>query len=239
MKLKIIYFVCCILISNTLHAQILLLKMDSTRVYYDMKLKDRLYNPFSEWSSNTIFNDSVSFHVFFDSVSAMKERPIIDFKKYQVGLDSYCAQCEAHCNHDKYDHNVCHRNSCSYTTVYYTQERSRREDINFKTIFLPDKFYVRDSIISSKARWEEMQKDQKISEEIDFDKEILLFRSAGGDCHAHFSHEFFLDHLNKRMVWKIFNHYGGCRAGLVKYFLIKVPKPTEGYSISFVKILVD
>src|SRR5688572_9079870 len=129
MKLKIIYFVGTILISSLAKAQIIpWLDRDSSKTYHELKLKNGFDNPISGWTESTIFNDSVSFRTFLDSVSEMKAWPSIDFDKYQVGLYSYCAQCTAHCRHGRFNHDVCHRNACMFTTAYYTQDRRKREE---------------------------------------------------------------------------------------------------------------
>ena len=74
---------------------------------------------------------------------------------------------------------------------------------------------------------------------INLEYHILLSEYFGGDCHVRFRHYMYLDTAAKTMWWKVYNIYGGCRAGGGKRFLVKVPRPPAGYAIKIDEILVD
>lgn len=211
---------------------------DSTRVYLSIEWKESARYPFSKRVPCNFFNDSASFYQFLDTMS-IGEKPKVDFKMYQVRSDIYCKQCLTTCFHNGTYHRECHRNVCSYTTELFLQQRKIREEINFEIILSPPKSFYKDSIISTQEKWKSLYKEKEGVAEIDFEKNLVLHQYAGGDCHARFSHEAFLDHTNKRLVWRIYNEYGGCRAGLSKEFVIKVQQPPSGYEIKFEEILVD
>lgn len=69
--------------------------------------------------------------------------------------------------------------------------------------------------------------------------DILLQSYFGGDCHVRFRHSVFLDTISKKLIWRVYNIYGGCRAGGGRYFVLKVPKPPKGYTIEVEELLVD
>lgn len=214
-------------------------KDDSTRTFYELKVKStNIYQNAIIEGRNNFFYDSLSFYSFLDTLVERKDFPNIDFRNFQVGVNFYCWFCRRSCQHDVYDRSSCHRNACSYRWEYYTQRKDLQEEILFQSILVPEKLYCWDSVIT-KEKWEGWRKDSLFNESIDFTNQILLFRTEGGDCHAIISHEFYLDHVKKKLVWKLFNQYGGCRAGLHAEFLMLVPKPPDGYSISFERILLE
>lgn len=238
MKMILLFF--NLFLISGLHAQrSFFFNNDTTKIFYECKINAPFNSEFVNVLNKTIFHDSVSFYSFMDTLIDKNEMPSIDFRTHQVGFKVYCSFCKKACFHDFYEGSECHRNACDYQFRIYAQRKNRREEILFKSIFLPKGMYLRDSVIGQKEKWADLNKDSLITVAIDFSKEILLFRAEGGDCHARISHEFYLDHINKKLVWKLYNQYGGCRAGLFAEFLMLVPKPPEGYSISFQRILLN
>ena len=49
----------------------------------------------------------------------------------------------------------------------------------------------------------------------------------------------YLDTVNKTIIWKAYNIYGGCRAGGWRTVLLMVPVPPEGYAVKIEEVQVD
>ncbi len=71
------------------------------------------------------------------------------------------------------------------------------------------------------------------------DSFVILQSYFGGDCHARFEHFMYLDTTQKKLVWKVYNIWGGCRAGGGRYFAFKVCKPPKGYTYEIDEVLVE
>lgn len=104
-----------------------------------------------------------------------------------------------------------------------------------------EKWHCRvDGVIDNDSLLNELKKDcESEPDTINFEYHILLSEYFGGDCHVRFRHYIYLDTATKTMWWKVYNIYGGCRAGGGKRFLVKVPKPPAGYAIKIDEIIID
>lgn len=83
------------------------------------------------------------------------------------------------------------------------------------------------------------KKCEKVFDSIDFTTHFLVNETVGGDCHARYYHQVYLDTGAKKMIWKVYNEYGGCRAGGGKSFTLKLPKLPKGYTFEVREVLVD
>lgn len=72
-----------------------------------------------------------------------------------------------------------------------------------------------------------------------FDTHIILQGYFGGDCHARFEDYAYLDTIARKLIWRVYNIYGGCRAAGGKSFVFKIPKPPIGYTIEVEEVLID
>lgn len=72
-----------------------------------------------------------------------------------------------------------------------------------------------------------------------FNTHIILQGDFLGDCHAKFEDYVYLDTIAKKLIWRVYNIYGGCRAGGGKSFVFKIPKPPIGYTIKVEEVLID
>lgn len=75
--------------------------------------------------------------------------------------------------------------------------------------------------------------------DVDFSKEIILQTIVGGDCLMRLRHQVIMDRNNKMITWRIYNIWGGCRAGGLKSTWIKMMKPEEGFDVVVDVILVE
>lgn len=80
---------------------------------------------------------------------------------------------------------------------------------------------------------------QAIIDSFNLQTHILLNEYFGGDCHVRFVHRLYLDSASKTMIWKVYNIWGGCRAGGGERFLLIAPKPPVGFIVKIDEVLVD
>ena len=86
-------------------------------------------------------------------------------------------------------------------------------------------------IIDNDSTWDFMQKFCKENTlKPDFNKYTLWQRNASGDCQAWYTHALFIDSLEKKIIWVLTDHYGGCRAAGLFDFRIQFAKPPAGYT---------
>ncbi len=78
-------------------------------------------------------------------------------------------------------------------------------------------------------------------DKIDFNKNsLVLFNYHGGDCHAKFKFRYTKDDEAKVLTVKIFDYYGGCRAGGRDFTnWAVIPKLPEDYKVEVRRIMVD
>lgn len=81
--------------------------------------------------------------------------------------------------------------------------------------------------------------NNKLNIDVDFSKEIILQTMVGGDCNMKLRHQVIMDENNKTITWKIYNFWGGCRAGGRKSAWIKILKPEDGFRVETEVVLVD
>lgn len=108
-------------------------------------------------------------------------------------------------------------------------------DVPYRIIpWLPRFCFYDDHIIDNDSAFKAMKERCNFSyDSVDFSKEVLMYRSEGGDCHARYYNRLYLDTAQKTMYWIVYNVYGGCRAGGWRSFWMVAPKPPEGYAIRF------
>jgi hypothetical protein len=68
---------------------------------------------------------------------------------------------------------------------------------------------------------------------VNFNQQIVVARRAFADCAAHFEQEFYLDTVQRCLVWRLYEGDGGCHSMNERTFVFAVPKPPEGYAIRF------
>lgn len=78
-----------------------------------------------------------------------------------------------------------------------------------------------------------------LPDSINFNTHLLVMARFGGDCFMRLRHKVYLDTVSKTMIWKVYNIWGGCRAGGSRAELIMVPKPPEGYAVKVDEVLVE
>ena len=101
-------------------------------------------------------------------------------------------------------------------------------------------FYQKDYfIIDNKEKLLDVFGEDSKDIDIDLSKEIILFATVGGDCMMWLSHEIEKDNSNEKITWKIYNHWGRCRAGGHISTWIKIKKPSSDFVIEKEIILVD
>lgn len=113
--------------------------------------------------------------------------------------------------------------------------------VPYKALFGPRFCFFDEHVIDSDSLMLAMKERCRdfSGDSIDFSKEILMFRHVGGDCHAWYKHRIFLDPSRKKLVWIVYNYYGGCRAGGGQTFWFIVPRPPEGYEVEMTTYLMD
>lgn len=105
-------------------------------------------------------------------------------------------------------------------------------DISYRMLFGPRFCFFDDNVIESDSEYAALQsKCPEMEAAIDFNKETLIVRSEGGDCHVRFTHDFYLDTVRRKMVWIVYNYYGGCRAAGGRRFWCMVPRLPQGYTV--------
>lgn len=170
--------------------------------------------------------------------------PPIDFTSFTLIGKKKCSQCAVFCQHEL---NMCHRNACSYTYQWLlienekVKEITQIEVIEHQGIFWEScKTWIKTTEIRTPKELKAFQSKCEVTiSTIDFENEMILLRRAGGDCRATFTHEFYLDHSRKVLVWKLYNKWGRCRAGGSFKFAVKIPKPPVGYNIEYEQILIE
>ncbi len=132
----------------------------------------------------------------------------------------------------------------------YSQAFNDSSETNLKIINFSDtKFYYFKSwemfVFKTKKDTERFIDSTKSVAPIGFDKidfennTLVLFSYHGGDCHATFSYGFKHDDAAKTFTVKVYDFYGGCRAGgLFKTDWALIPKLPEDYKAEFVSIMV-
>ena len=80
----------------------------------------------------------------------------------------------------------------------------------------------------------------KCTSPIDFDSDIVLAHTYGGDCHMQLKPHSFFDPVTNTLVLDVYNVYGGCRAGGRTPLALVVPKPkNENYNVLFQEVQVE
>lgn len=148
-----------------------------------------------------------------------------DFKANYIEGNYHCFYCKS-CP----DEHPCHRNACSYSLVWRVKSRAIKP-VEYSRVFLD---YL--PLVLHREHKDTLVVHEKNVDTLVLDDQppyIYLHQSVGGDCHARFSHDLFIDENNKTLYWLITNHYGGCRAGKFEEFYFKVKNPGKGYKVVF------
>jgi hypothetical protein len=186
-------------------------------------------------SEFVITNDADYKAQFPDSVKS--KLPKIDFTRHELLGKSYCMQCAISCD----GHPQCHRNACRYSRSWFLLEKRSRIKIMADTLkgkdchhfsADADEFICRDD--SSFSILQKSCPELK-NDTIDFNKRVVVARGIYLDCAAHVKQEFYLDTIQKCMVWRLYSGYGGCHGMLARYFIFSLPKPPDGYQIRLEK----
>jgi hypothetical protein len=153
-----------------------------------------------------------------------------NFGDYHILGTQSCRQCFLFCDHDT-GREPCHRNRCSLSWIWQMRENSKAfTEVQVKAVIQPwekqqaDRFlFLKDTVIipasdSGMASW---------------------YTTGRGDCHARFEHRLFKDRYHPVLLLKQWNHWGGCRAGGSKEFVINfINKVNTRYYFKSI-ILVD
>jgi hypothetical protein len=75
--------------------------------------------------------------------------------------------------------------------------------------------------------------------DVDFSKHTLIYVSTGGDCHLRVRSRVFRSDREKTFDVKIYNYYGGCRAGGFFQGLLVIDKIPAGYEVKMEVIRID
>lgn len=169
--------------------------------------------------------------------------PRINFSQFKLVKEVICQQCYQVCNHYQAG---CHRNRCSYTEVWLKKYKSDIQVLPFTVVDCDFSIqaYRQQKVVASQKVFNTFNISctadslyQKQLDATNFEEELLLFRIEGGDCFARITHDVYLDHHTKELVWEITNEWGGCRAGGSWSFILKVQKPPVGYTVRYERIL--
>lgn len=241
--MKYLFLLPLFLISFIASSQDLSLDLKSLSFRKDLSLSQRLklpQLPIKHRKKQLVLESQEEFDSLFSIYFKNKEAPIIDFANYRLAYLSVCGQCLVFCEHL---YGSCHRNACHYESAWYLQLREAPVLVSFEQLpvyYCQNSKYKQGIVDSDSAyqlNWSACADLDSI--EVDFSKELLLFRSLLGDCHVSYRHEVLLSHGMKTLTWKVYKVWGGCRAGSVKNFGIKVAKPPQGYQIKFIEVEVD
>ncbi|MGB0521544.1 MAG: hypothetical protein ACPGJS_01225 [Flammeovirgaceae bacterium] len=197
------------------------------------------------YHSTPITTDSMYHHTFKNIHK--DSLPPIDFQNYYLIGKSRCAQCILFC---KGSRKACHQNNCHNSFYWLLMEKDslRAQQATYEPVshtFIPFfrcKYPVSGPfVLQSESDFQEFIKKcpELRNMEVDFTKECVLFRYAGGDCLASFDHEFYLNHEQKKLVWQLYNIWGGCRAGGLRQFAVKIPKVPAGYEVNYEQVFID
>ncbi len=206
---------------------------------------------------NTTILDELSYHALFNDED-VKKLPAIDFSKYKIVGAMTCSSCFSECkdtnnlrliknyvwDYAKYHilHSRCHSGDCKYTQYWFLVARSEYPEVEFTLHLIdPEKHcWFSDDVVDSDSAYKSVFKNcgDNSLPDIDSNKYVIMARTVMGDSKARFEHSVTIDSLTKSITWKVYNIYGGCRAGNSWEYWIQIPKPPDGYKYLFEEELV-
>lgn len=176
-------------------------------------------------SAALITSDSVYKTLFGDSA---KQLPEIDFSRYELISRSYCKRCATVCN----GFPGCHRDACRYSRYWIKADKSNRTEIKplLREGYSMSGLHEGLLVISSDSM---LQQNGVTGAAVDFTRTVLLTNSIFSDCNARFRHEFFLDADRQCLVWRMFEHKGGCAAMDRHPFFFETARIPQNYRVVF------
>lgn len=101
-------------------------------------------------------------------------------------------------------------------------------------------FFPDDTILTNVLQLKEFNRKTALNIAFsDFSRYNLWVRECFDDCHASYKYEVDINRQQKSYTLIETTLYGGCRGMGVNHFILKVPKPVKGYSVSKKFIRLD
>lgn len=155
-----------------------------------------------------------------------------------VGLP-YCPLCLMACSKIS---GGCHDGECIVSHYWYVESKKPLFELKHEVIPACEScVFIRDfTKIDTDSLFSVFRKEcnNQWLPDVDFSREIILAKRSWGDCKARYVHKVVLDSLSKKLIWKEFNIYGGCRAAGSKETCLVVPRPPAGFDVEIQEILI-
>ncbi|MDQ3109519.1 MAG: hypothetical protein M3R17_06450 [Bacteroidota bacterium] len=185
-------------------------------------------------SKNFVITKEEDYRALFDD-SIQSALPYIDFTHYELLANFYCIQCITSCG----SHPRCHRNGCRYQRSWHLIDKTQRIALSARELYVEECSFFpgfKDVIICrDDSCFTDLMGSCSVikKDSVDFNQQIAIARKIYADCAALIQHEFYLDTVQRCLVWRLYEGYGGCSSMNERSYIFSVPKPPDGYTIRF------